>query len=126
MAVPQMRYRSQGHRSERCHRALPACHDRGNPDGGDNSNDISFKTESDSKLYGGNVIWHENMTVQGNISAIKRLVIQNDRNFPNETDPSVGGCQACRSVSLHSPYHSRLQRLEAKMAPAALARLGCI
>ncbi|RSL85532.1 hypothetical protein CEP51_003272 [Fusarium floridanum] len=40
-------------------------------------------------LDGGNVIWHEDMTVQGNIAAIKRLVIQNDRNFPNETDPSA-------------------------------------
>ncbi|RSL41790.1 hypothetical protein CEP54_015710 [Fusarium duplospermum] len=27
------------------------------------------------------------MTVQGNIAAIKCLVIQNDRNFPNKTDP---------------------------------------
>ncbi|RSL42824.1 hypothetical protein CEP53_011990 [Fusarium sp. AF-6] len=65
------------------------------PMGGDNSNGISFKTESGSKLYVGNVIWHENMTVQGNIAAIKRLIIQNDRNFPNDADPSAETCQAC-------------------------------
>ncbi|EEU35955.1 uncharacterized protein NECHADRAFT_85367 [Fusarium vanettenii 77-13-4] len=56
-------------------------------DAGDNANGIYFKTEPGSKLCGGNVIWHESMTVPGNIAAIKGQVVHNDRNFPNDTDP---------------------------------------
>ncbi|KAJ4218104.1 hypothetical protein NW759_008699 [Fusarium solani] len=65
----------------------PGKENSGHLDAGDNSNGIYFKTEPGSRLCGGNVIWHESMTVPGNIAAIKRLVIHNDRNFPTETDP---------------------------------------
>ncbi|CAF3457783.1 unnamed protein product [Fusarium graminearum] len=52
----------------------------------DNSQGISFRTEHMNHLTDGNVIWHEMSTVPGNISAIKRLVMSNDRNFIDDDD----------------------------------------
>ncbi|KAM0389429.1 hypothetical protein ACHAQC_008738 [Fusarium culmorum] len=52
----------------------------------DNSKGIPFRTEPRNRSSSGNVIWHETSTVPGNISAIKRLVVSNDRDFIDDDD----------------------------------------
>ncbi|KAF4460235.1 hypothetical protein FALBO_12984 [Fusarium albosuccineum] len=53
-------------------------------DMGDNLWGLDFKTEPSNKLSGENVIWHENMTVPGNIGQVKSLIMRNDRDFHDE------------------------------------------
>ncbi|KAL6917265.1 hypothetical protein FSST1_008760 [Fusarium sambucinum] len=52
----------------------------------DNSQGIPFRTEPMNHLSGGNVIWHATVTVPGNISAIKRLIVNNNRHFLDDAD----------------------------------------
>ncbi|SPJ78918.1 uncharacterized protein FTOL_07309 [Fusarium torulosum] len=47
----------------------------------DSCSGIQFKTEPGNQTSGGNVIWHETLTVSDNTSAIKRLVVNNIRQF---------------------------------------------
>ncbi|CEF77673.1 unnamed protein product [Fusarium graminearum] len=77
----------------------------------DNSQGISFRTEHMNHLTDGNVIWHEMSTVPGNISAIKRLVMSNDRNFIDDDDvASTIALQHKRlnlGLSFEPPAHHR-------------------
>ncbi|KAF0641380.1 hypothetical protein FPSE5266_20169 [Fusarium pseudograminearum] len=52
----------------------------------DNSKGISFRAEPMKRLAGGNVIWHETCTVLGNIGAIKRLIVSNNRHLIDDDD----------------------------------------
>ncbi|CAJ0554834.1 Ff.00g133470.m01.CDS01 [Fusarium sp. VM40] len=52
----------------------------------DSCSGIQFKTEPGNEPSGGSVIWHETLTVPDNISAIKRLVVSNARQFDSEKD----------------------------------------
>ncbi|KIL87101.1 hypothetical protein FAVG1_09655 [Fusarium avenaceum] len=52
----------------------------------DSCSGIHFITEPGNEPSGGNVIWHETLTVSDNISAIKRLVVGNNRQFDSEKD----------------------------------------
>ncbi|KAF5231889.1 hypothetical protein FAUST_9025 [Fusarium austroamericanum] len=77
----------------------------------DNSQGISFRTEHMNHLADGNIIWHETSTVPGNISAIKRLVMSNDRGFIDDDDVvSTIALQHKRlnlGLSFDSPAHHR-------------------
>ncbi|CAG1992432.1 unnamed protein product [Fusarium graminearum] len=77
----------------------------------DNSQGISFRTEHMNHLTDGNVIWHEMSTVPGNNSAIKRLVMSNDRNFIDDDDvASTIALQHKRlnlGLSFEPPAHHR-------------------